>query len=367
MRFSLLINSGLLLISGLSLNACDHVSDTERVDTQKTARPVKLLTVQASGIRTIRSYPGILDASKKAELAFRVGGQLVELPGQPGMQVKKGEVIARLDNSKYKNILDEKEAKYELAKIQNDQARKLVNQKVGSQLKYDLASAELKMAKSAMEVARDNLNYTRLLAPFDGVIAQLSVDNYQAIQPQEPIIHFQDEESLDVYISVPESMITQLISPYDPDSIQKFCGYVQFVSHRDKRFKACYKKHDSIPDPLTRNYLAVFTLLQITDFVTLPGMTVTMTLDFSPFINKSMNNSILVPVEAVFDQDGKQWVWVVNNKMKTKQTEVKTNRFIENSIIITKGLSSGQVIITAGVSYIRENMLVRPVIKERGL
>jgi len=99
----------------------------------------------------------------------------------------------------------------------------------------------------------------------------------------------------------------------------------------------------------------------------LPGMTVTMTLDFSPFINKSMNNSILVPVEAVFDQDGKQWVWVINNKMKTKQTKVKTNRFIENSIIITKGLSSGQVIITAGVSYIRENMLVRPVIKERGL
>ena len=367
MRFNLKMNSGLLLIVGLSLNACDKGSDTDLVDTQKAARPAKLLTVQASGIHTIRSYPGILDASKKTELAFRVGGQLVELPGQPGMQVKKGEIIARLDDSKYKNILDEKEAKYELAKIQNNQARKLVNQKVGSQLMFDLARAELKMAKSAMEVARDNLNYTRLLAPYDGVIAQVSVENHQAIQPQIPIIHFQNEESLDVYISVPESMITQLISPYDPKNIHDFCGHVQFANHPDKRFKACYKKHESIPDPLTRNYLAVFTLLQITDFVALPGMTVTMTLDFSPFINKSMNNSILVPVEAVFDQNGKQWVWVVNNKMKAKQTEVKTNHLIENSVIITKGLSSGQVIITAGVSYIREDMLVRPVIKERGL
>ncbi len=367
MRFNLIINSGLLLLVGLSLNACDKGSDTDQVEPQKTARPVKLLTVQASGIHTIRSYPGILDASKKTELAFRVGGQLVELPGQPGMQVKKGEILARLDDSKYKNILDEKEAKYELAKIQNDQARKLVNQKVGSQLKFDLASAELKMAKSAMEVARDNLNYTRLLAPFDGVIAQLSVDNHQAIQPQKTIIHFQNEESLDVYISVPESMITQLINPYDQKKIHNFCGYVLFANHPEKKFKACYKKHESIPDPLTRNYSAVFTLLKITDFVALPGMTVTMTLDFSPFINKSMNNSILVPVEAVFDQDGKQWVWVVNEKMKAKRAEVKISHFIENMIIVTNGLNPGQLIITAGVSYIREDMLVRPVIKERGL
>jgi hypothetical protein len=47
MRFNLKMNSGLLLIVGLSLNACDKGSDTDLVDTQKTARPAKLLTVQA--------------------------------------------------------------------------------------------------------------------------------------------------------------------------------------------------------------------------------------------------------------------------------------------------------------------------------
>ena len=96
-------------------------------------------------------------------------------------------------------------------------------------------------------------------------------------------------------------------------------------------------------------------------------MTVTMTLDFSFFIIKNEFNGVLVPIEAVFEQDGKQWVWTVNEEMKAQQTEVKTGNFIEDKIIVTDGLKPGHLIIAAGVSYIREDMLVRPVIKERGL
>lgn len=367
MRYRWIINLTVLLIAGLNISGCEKDSNINPLTLIKTAKPVKILSAQSSEIHTIRSYPGTLDASQKAQLAFRVGGELVELPGQPGMHLKKGELIARLDEAEYKNILDERQAKYELAKIQFNQARKLVNQKVGSKLQFDLTKAELKSAKSAMEVARDNLSYTRLVAPFDGVIAQLSVENYQAIQQQIPIIQFQNEERLDVYFSVPESIITQLINTEDQEIIRNFCGKVKFSKHPDKQYKACYKKHESIPDTLTRNYSAVFTLPPITEFTALPGMTVTMTLDFAPLLIKKQFKGVLVPVETVFDQDGKQWVWRVNKEMKAKQTEVKTGHFIDDKLLITDGLQQGQLVIAAGVSYIREDMLVRPIIKERGL
>jgi len=368
MKYCWIMNLAVLLIAGLIITGCEKDSNSESPNLLKTAKPVKILSVQSSQIHTIRSYPGTLDASQKAELAFRVGGELVELPGQPGMQLKKGELIARLDEAEYKNILDEREAKYELAKIQFNQARKLVNQKVGSKLQFDLTKAELKSAKSAMEMARDNLSYTKLVAPFDGIIAQLSVENYQAIQPQVPIIQFQNEASLDVYFSVPESIITQLINTEeDQDIIRNYCGKVRFGKHPDKQYKACYKKHESIPDPLTRNYSAVFSLQPIKEFSALPGMTVTMTLDFAPLLIKKKFKGVLVPVETVFDENGKQWVWRVNKEMKAKKTEVKTGRFIDDKLLITDGLQQGQLIIAAGVSYIREDMLVRAITKERGL
>lgn len=367
MRVGVVLGSILVPLAVFSLSGCGNGSESDTGEVRESARPAKIVTVQSSGINVIRTYPGILDASKKSELAFRVGGELIDLPAQPGMQVRKGDMIARLDDSEYKNILDEREARHELAKIQYEQARKLVKQKVGSQLQLDQARAELKTAKSAMEVARDNLRYTKLLAPFDGVIAQLSVDNYQAIQPKTPIIQLQQDDILDVDISIPESMIKQLIRPSEPEILKDFCGEVRFTNHPGNVYKACYKEHESIPDPLTRNYSLVFSLQPITDFAALPGMTVSMTLDFSPFAKDQEINGLLVPVEALFEQDGRQWVWAVDDAMKAYQTEVKTAGFVGEMMAVTEGLEAGQHIIAAGVSYVREGMLVRPVIKERGL
>jgi len=367
MRVNVVMSSALLLMSAFSLSGCGNGAEPDAGNARESIRPAKIVTVQPSGINVIRTYPGILDASKKSELAFRVGGELVELPAQSGMVVRKGDMVARLDDSEYKNILDEREARYELAKIQYEQASKLVKQKLGSQLQLDQAQAERKSAKAAMEVARDNLGYTKLLAPFDGVIAQVSVENYQAIEHKTPIIQLQQDDILDVDISIPESMIKQLIRPGDPEIIKAFCGEVRFTNHPGKSYKACYKEHESIPDALTRNYALVFSLQPITDFAALPGMTVSMTLDFSPFAVDSEIEGVLVPIEAVFEQDGKEWVWVVSEDMRAQLTEVSTTEFVGEMIAVSKGLNPGQPIIAAGVSYVLEGMPVRPVVKERGL
>ncbi len=90
---------------------------------------------------------------------------------------------------------------FDLAKIQHDQARKLLKKKLSSQLQYDQAAAELKSARAALDHARDNLQYTRLVAPFDGIVARVDAENYQAIQAKVPIIQLQDDERLDIRFS----------------------------------------------------------------------------------------------------------------------------------------------------------------------
>lgn len=358
---TLLINAALLLA------ACDTVEKPQQKAQPEVARPAKIVPVISTGISSLRTYPGTLEASQKAELAFRVGGQLLSLPAQPGLRVKKGDLLAQLDDADYRNTYNERKARYELAKIQHNQASKLIKQKLSSQLQFDQAVAELRSAEAALEQARDNLQYTRLVAPFDGMIARVDVENFQAIQAKMPIIQLHDERGLEVHFSVPESLISQLKRVEDPEIINSYCGTARISSHPDRPYKACHKEHESVPDPLTRNYAAVFSLEQTTNFALLPGMSVSIELDFTPLMPESERKWLLVPLEAVYEKDGKQWVWRVNDQMRAVATTVQVGHFEGEMLEIIQGLTKSDRVIAAGVSYVREGMLVKPFVKERGL
>ena len=361
------ITTATIVIAVVGVSACDK-NGTETVEGQtERARPAKIVPVMSDGISVLRSFPGTLEATKKADLAFRVGGQLAELPAQAGLEVRKGDLLARLDESDYQNTLEERQARFDLAKIQHDQAKKLLEKKLASQLQYDQSAADLKSARAALEQARDNLRYTRLVAPFDGIVARVDVENFQAVQAKTPIIELQADEQLDIRFSVPESLISQLKLVEDPDIISGICGKVRFTSHPNRYFRACHKEHESVPDPLTRNYSAVFTLDRITEFAILPGMSASIEINVSALLPDDIKNELLVPVEAVFEQDGKKWVWRVDAEMRTQRVQVEVGRFQQDMIEITSGLSRDTKVVAAGVSYVREGMLVRPIVKERGL
>ncbi|MFW2372815.1 MAG: efflux RND transporter periplasmic adaptor subunit [Gammaproteobacteria bacterium] len=356
-----------LLLMVFMISACDNPDSEPAMMPAEKPRFAKIVPLVSAGMSVLRSFPGTLEASNTADLAFRVGGQLRELPAQAGLRVKKGDLLARLDETEYQNSFKERQARYDLARIQHDQARKLLKQNLASQLQYDQTEAELKSAQAALDQARDNLQYTHLLAPFDGVVARVDMKNHQAIQAKLAFIRLQDVQRLDIRFSVPESLISQLKQVDDPAVIDALCGTVRFSAHPERPYRACHKEHESVPDSLTRNYSAVFTLEKITDFSTLPGMSASIELDFSDFMPENASKGLLVPVESVFDKDGKQWVWRVDLDMRARQVPVEVGHFEAGKIEIAKGLVISDRVIAAGVSYIREGMLVRPLTKERGL
>ncbi len=367
MAYSKLMSIRPLFIVVLMLSACDKTPDETATVQIEKARPAKIVSVASTGVNLLRTYPGTLEASKRAELAFRVGGQLIELPAQAGLRVKQGDLLARLDEAEYRNTLGERQARYDLAKIQYDQLKKLLKKNLSSQLQFDQAAAELKSAKSALDQAHDNLRYTQLLAPFDGIVARVDVENHQAIQAKVPVIQLQDDERLDIHFSVPESIVSQLKRIDDPAVIEGICAITHFSTRPGKTYRACHKEHESVQDTLTRNYSVVFSLEKITDFAALPGMTASIELDFSAFRSGDVDSWLLVPVEAVFEQDGKKWVWRVDADMRAQRIPVEVGRFEGGMLEITNGLAVEHKIIAAGVSYIREGMLVKPMVKERGL
>ena len=156
----------LSLLSVLIISGCDQQENKDVNKQVEKPRPAKIVKLKSSGIEAIRTYPGTLEAAQKTALAFRVSGELIELQADSGMPVNKGDVLAQLDETDFKKALDERQTRYNLAKIQYEQANKLVEKGLGSKINLDQAQAELKIAQNALEVARDNLNirsYMRLL------------------------------------------------------------------------------------------------------------------------------------------------------------------------------------------------------------
>ncbi len=356
-----------LLVLVLLLAACKQETPEQGIASEEIARPAKIVTAQSGAIHARRIYPGTLESSRKSELAFRVDGKLVEVIARAGMEVRQGDLLARLDERDFQNAVNERKAREELAKIQHNQASQLYKKELASQLQLDQSRVELTVAEAALEVARNNLAYTSLRAPFDGVIARVDVENHQTVRAQAAIMNLHDGDHLQVDFDVPEALITRLKRVEDPSTLQQHCGRVFFHSRSDREFHACYREHETLPDPLTRTYQVVYTLMDIEDFPALPGMSVSIEIDLSPLLPDSDLQAVLVPVEAVFVQGEQAYVWTVDQQQRARQQKVTTGKLQGDYFQVIEGLAVGASVIAAGVSYIHDGMLLTPVVRERGL
>lgn len=355
------------LLLTLVLGACDK-EPTNNAGDSKTplVRPARVAIALPYSASEERVFPAIIQAGKNADLAFRVAGQLIELPVVPGTNINKGDILAKVDATDFQNSLDGRIAQYDLVKTQHTQIKSLFKKKYSSQAEVDSVTAQLTAAEVAVRQARTSLGYTSIQAPFDAVVAKVNVDNYQFIQPQQTIVALQATDELDVLFDIPESLIKTMNGS---NAYRDLCGVVDFGSRAYGlgKFKACYKEHESVPDNTTRTYPVLFTLQETDKASILPGMSVDFKLDLTSLSAIKSEGGVLLPLESVFDESDKQWVWTLNAELKAHKTEVTVGGIKNNLIHITSGVDDGTQVISAGVAYVSENQQIRVFEKERGL
>lgn len=354
----------LLLLALTSLSACNSQTEADTTTAQaavRTARITQAIPYQSAGVR---NFPALVEASQKTDLAFRVAGQLEKLPIKAGKNIKKGDLLAQIDSTDYQNTLADRRAKLKLAQTQHQQTLTLRKKQYASQAEVDTTEAQLKAAQAALKQAQDNVQYTRLLAPFDGVVAQVMVENYQYVQPQQTLLQLHNPKQLDIRFDVPESLIKSLSRN---EAYRELCGQVRIDNNADNSYQACYKKHDGIADKQTRTYPVWFSLESPAQTPVLPGMSVDILIDLHALAPDSPNNGQLIPLEAIFDAQDQQWVWKLDDNMQIHKTAVEVAGIANGMVVISSGLNAGDAIIAAGVGHLHEGQTVRPFQKERGL
>lgn len=364
-----LLNIGLLaIISTFTLTAC---SEPQAVSANTPdIRPVLLVQVQSGAPQQIRRFPGAVEATQSANLTFRVPGELIELSTRPGQSINMGEVIAKVDPTDYALNVAQAQARAELAKAQFSRAARLLADGIVSQADYDQAQAERQMAIASLNTAKANLSYTELRAPFSGVVAALHVEPFENIAPQQPIVTLQTDSLIDVVIQVPERLFARV---HRDDSYQP---HIRFDSIPDQFFLGRIREWDRIADPVTNTYRVVFSLTKPEHVNILPGMTAQVYIDSSHLLTRTLA-AVRVPVSAVFsppeltNNNNERYVWVYTETSpeqgQVQLRQVHLGDATTDELVVLAGLEAGEWVVSAGVHQLKNNMLVRPWQRERGL
>ena len=356
----------LCLPAALLLSACDQAPAPQ----EQAPRLVKLFTVEDPAGARLREFPARLKATEEAELSFRIGGQLKTLNVLQGQPVKRGQLIASLDDADQRLGLRDRQASYDLANAQFKRIAQLLERQMISRAEYDQRKATLDSASAALSLARQELEYTSILAPFDAVVASTHVDNFQVVQAKQPVVTLQSGNQLDVLFQMPENLLTNLRSR---EENRDYHPSVILDSLPGREFEAVYKEHSTQPDPKTLTYQVTLSMPRPEGLNLLPGMSATVKVDLAQ-VSRDLGSRLLVPVEAVFSPDDSgpevKQVWVAREQdgvLRLTARQVEVGQLSRNSIEVLSGIEPGEQIVAVGGAELEEGQAVRPWVRERGL
>lgn len=356
------------------LAACEGQKEGQEASAEP--RPVKMMTVGALSQATQRSFPGTVRAARRAELAFQVSGTLIRLPVGEGQEVREGDVLAQLDQRDFETGLRSAQGQYgnvraalESAKSEYERILRIRKQDPGATSEsmvvkrreaMDRATAELESVQAAVDAARDKLGYTRLHAPFSGIVSRRYVENFQEVQAKEPVVSLDDISSLEILVDLPESVVARISEPSDRTGKQAPV-HAEFAALPGREFSLIVKEFSTRADPKTQTFQVVFQMEKPDDVAILPGMTAMIVGSAQQGVNG--DGRYVIPAVAVFgDEQGVSHVWVVEPKsMAVQRREVVIGEVAGDAgIRITEGLQAGEIVAVSGASQLRDGMRVKP-------
>lgn len=355
---SLARKAAALLLAAGALAACqddsiDPVAEAE-AELHAAPRPAKVFKVTDQVGLLERRFAGRVAAVQTVDLSFQVAGRLVELPVLESQQVKKGDLIAKLDPTDFERALREAWINQEKAKRELDRLETLRERNVISQSSYDEQKDEYDLAVEAHKEAQQNLNYTEIRAPFDGLVAVRLVENFTTVSIGTPVVQIQDISEIQVDINVAEALFGR-VRETQVASIE-----ATFPAYGDKVFPLEYREHSSQVDEVTQTYRITLGMGRDGLDQLFPGMTASVRVKFLPE-GFSAGEQFLVPSSAVsIDSEGKAFVWKFSEDSGevTKQPVV-IGTLMGDYMPVSSGLHAGDEIVSAGVAFLSEGQKIR--------
>ncbi|AGA76055.1 multidrug resistance protein MexA [Pseudomonas putida] len=328
-----------------------------------TPPEVGVYTVRSQALTLTTDLPGRTSAYRVAEVRPQVSGILEKRSFVEGAEVKLGQQLYQIDPRTYEARLRRAEANRTTAENLARRYETLLQTKAVSKQQYDDALAAWKQAEADYQVARIDVQYTRVLSPISGRIGRSAVTE-GALVTNGQAQSLATVTQLDpIYVDVTQP-ITKLLG------LQKALESGRLQNSGENQAHVSLSLDDGSAYPLpgvlkfsevsvdpTTGSVTLRAEFPNPDRKLLPGMFV------HALLKEGVQQAaILVPQQAISrDTRGVPTVWVVKSDNTVESREVETLRTVGNAWLIGKGVNAGERIITEGVQRVRSGIAVNAV------
>jgi membrane fusion protein (multidrug efflux system) len=295
---------------------------------------------------------GTIEASEAITVVSEIDAAVVSLPFEEGSFIKRGELIARLDDTQLAAEVARAEALHEQSHVNYERVKSVVEQKAGTPQDLDDAAAGLKVADANLALAKARFAKTRILAPFDGMIGARRVSVGSYIRAGQAITELANIDAIRVNFSAPERFLSKLTRGAEVSvSTTAFPGY----EVRGKIIAI-----EPVLDPETRNARIVARVPNPARKFR-PGMSA----DVSAVLSERPN-AITVPNEAVFASGNQSFVFVVKPDSTATRVPITLGTRLTDVVEVVQGLEPGSEVVKAGHQKLYEGAKVMPMVAQHG-
>ena len=345
------------------------LSSCKKQDNEKEValRPVKYEVVGVADARSTRVFNGTAQAGDEIELSFRSNGIITELHADVGQSVKKGDLIARLDNVQANlayeqsvSALNTTKSAMNTAKSNLDRVRVLYEKGSNSLSDYENAKNAYQSALDQHESAKRNksiqqsqINYGYIRAPKDGVIAVRNRELNENVSAGQVIAVLNAGKDINVVVGLPENVInkTEL-------SMQTT---LTFPALEGETYTGTVIEVAPVVDANSATYPVKIDIVNPPEAIK-PGMAANVTFDFSK-ADADSDDALVVPIKAVGKDGNSNFVFLITSSDgktgEVKKQPVEIGVLTAAGFKIESGLSAGDKIATAGLQTLLDGQKVR--------
>jgi RND family efflux transporter MFP subunit len=357
---SSLRRAGLLLAAALPVAAgCSAESPREEL-----IRPVRFQEVYATGGERLRTFSGAAQAGVESRLSFKVAGTVRRIRVKVGDRVRSGLLLAELDPRDYELQVEDAEAALAQARARArnaeatlDRVRGLYESNNASQADYDAARAERDSASATvssgekkLELARSQLSYTRLVAPVEGAISEVTAEVNENVSQGQTVVVLSSGSLPEVRVAIPEVFIARI---REGQRVQ-----VEMDALAGRQFPAVVTEV-GVASSGTATTFPVTVRLESRPEGIRPGMAARVAFRIE---SGGERERILLPPFAVAEDRSGRFVFVVeptgSGRGVVHRREVRTGQLTGDGLEILDGLRDGDLVVTAGVSRIEDGLEV---------
>lgn len=322
--------------------------------------PFPVQTVVKQDATTYEEYTANLEGQQNVEIRPKVDGFIQKIFIDEGQQVRKGQVLFKLETQTLNQDAAAAKANVNAAQVEVDRLAPLVERNIISKVQLETAKARLAQAKAAYAAVAATIGYATITSPVNGVIGTLPYREGSLVSAnvEMPLTTVSDTKVMRAYFTMNEKQMLNFSRTFKGATLQQKLGNVPQVSlllvdGSEYDVKGRLETVSGLVNEGTgtSEFRAEF---NNPEAVLRSGSTGVVRI---PIQRK---DAILVPQNAVFDMQGKQMIYVVQKDNTVKSKIITTETTSGLDFVVSEGLEAGEVVVTEGASKLKDGMAIVP-------